>query len=79
MPRARRGPPGASGFELARALAAAGRPPPVVFITGHADQAAGAPALAAEPEVLLKPFDGSTLLDAVARAIGGSGGAADAS
>jgi FixJ family two-component response regulator len=61
--------PGASGFDLMRALAAAGRPPPVVFITGHADQADGAPALADEPEVLLKPFDGSALLDAVARAV----------
>jgi FixJ family two-component response regulator len=61
--------PGASGLDLARSLAAAGCPPPVVFITGHADQAAAARALAHDAaDVLLKPFDGQALVDAVSRA-----------
>jgi FixJ family two-component response regulator len=61
--------PGASGLDLMRSLAAAGCPPPVVFITGHADQAVAARALADDAaDVLVKPFDGQSLVDAVSRA-----------
>jgi FixJ family two-component response regulator len=61
--------PGASGPDLMRSLAAAGCPPPVVFITGHADQAGAALALVGDAaDVLVKPFDGQALVDAVARA-----------
>jgi FixJ family two-component response regulator len=61
--------PGASGLDLMRSLAGAGCPPPVVFITGHADQADAARALADDAaEVLVKPFDGQALVDAVSRA-----------
>jgi FixJ family two-component response regulator len=61
--------PGASGLDLMRSLAAAGCPPPIVFITGHADQASAARALAGDAaDVLLKPFDGQALVDAVSRA-----------
>jgi FixJ family two-component response regulator len=61
--------PRATGLDLARSLAAAGCPPPMVFITGHTDQAVAARALAHDAsDVLLKPFDGQALVDAVSRA-----------
>jgi FixJ family two-component response regulator len=60
--------PGASGPELVRLLAIGGCSLPVVFITGHADRAAAGAPPADAAAVLLKPFDGQALLDAVDRA-----------
>jgi FixJ family two-component response regulator len=66
--------PGMSGFQLQEHLAASGVPIPIVFITAYDDvstrervQRAGAVAY------LRKPFDQSTLIEAITRAIGQNG------
>jgi FixJ family two-component response regulator len=65
--------PGVSGLELYEALAASGRAPPVVFITGHGDSHKVDLAMKAGPvELLSKPFEEEALLGAVERAIGTS-------
>jgi FixJ family two-component response regulator len=66
--------PGRSGFELRRELVrTAARQPPVIFVTGHDEPAARAQAVALGAAAYLrKPFAGRTLVEAVARAVGGS-------
>ena len=66
--------PGRSGFELRRELVrTAARQPPVIFVTGHDEPAARAQAVALGAAAYLrKPFTGRTLVEAVARAVGGS-------
>jgi FixJ family two-component response regulator len=61
--------PGASGFELRARLAAAGRIPPVIFITAHDTEAARAEARAAGAAYLAKPFAGRVLVEAVSAAM----------
>jgi FixJ family two-component response regulator len=62
--------PGQTGFDLQDALRAAGRTEPVVFMTGHGDQAMAARALAAGAVAMLaKPFEDGPLLEAVERAL----------
>jgi len=61
--------PGASGLDLQRALLAAGCCPPIVFVTGDIDQATRDEVLGnGAADVLLKPVDAATLLEAVSRA-----------
>jgi FixJ family two-component response regulator len=66
--------PGLSGFELRRELVRSGSPqPPVIFITGHDEPAAREQAEALGASAYLpKPFAGRALVDAVARAVGGT-------
>ncbi len=64
--------PEMNGAELCEELARSGRHLPVIFITGGDDAATKAltqhvPAIA----VLFKPFEGSLLLRAISRALGG--------
>lgn len=61
---------GMTGFELQDVLAAAGHPPPVVFITAHDELSARELTRRAGPGGFLrKPFDDEALLAAVRRAI----------
>jgi FixJ family two-component response regulator len=59
-----------SGLEFQRQIAGAGRTPPIVFITAHADEEARAEAMAlGAVDVLYKPLRQVALLDAVRRAL----------
>ena len=61
--------PGMTGFDLQEALRAAGRSEPIIFVTGHGDQAMAARALSAGAIAMLsKPFDEDPLREAIARA-----------
>jgi FixJ family two-component response regulator len=63
--------PGLSGLELHERLKAAGRAPPVVFITAYEDEPARRQALAGGAVAFLpKPFEEEALLEAVRRALG---------
>lgn len=62
--------PGLNGFELQRQLITRPRRIPIVFISAHEDPIVRANALRAGAIAYLKkPFDNSTLLDAVHRAV----------
>jgi FixJ family two-component response regulator len=62
--------PAMSGLEFQRQMAGAGRTPPIVFITAHADEEARAEAIAlGAVDVLYKPLRQAVLLDAVRRAL----------
>src|SRR5262245_28000534 len=57
--------PGLSGLELQRALAESGEHIPVIFVTAHADVPLTVRAMKEGAlELLTKPFDDQTLLDA---------------
>lgn len=63
--------PGMDGFALHQALAARGVRLAVVFVSGHADEAMAARALAAGAAALLqKPVDGDMLLCLIERMLG---------
>ena len=63
--------PGMNGLELQQRLIASSRPMPVVFVSAHDEAVARANALRAGAIAFLKkPFDNSTLLDALHRSIG---------
>jgi len=67
--------PGMSGLELEQQLVRSGNPVPVIFITAHDEPAVREQALAlGAVGYLVKPFDGRLLIDALARALGRSGG-----
>ncbi|MGB7754893.1 MAG: response regulator [Salinisphaera sp.] len=62
--------PGISGLDLCRTLLAGGACPPCILITGH--DTPGLRDLATRAgarDYLLKPFTGTTLLDAIGRAV----------
>lgn len=62
--------PGMSGLELQQRLIKAGHRIPIVFVSAHGDSVLRAHALRAGAiEFLKKPFDDSTLLDALERAV----------
>lgn len=62
--------PGMNGLELQQFLAARQPPVPVIMITAHDDPTSRASAIAAGAAAFLqKPFDDSTLLQAVADAL----------
>ena len=62
--------PGLSGLDLQRALAAAGTPIPIIFVTGHGDVPMSVQAMkAGAVEFLTKPFRDQQLLDAIGQAI----------
>jgi FixJ family two-component response regulator len=62
--------PGLNGLQLQNALAFADRPLPIVFISGHGDVPTSVSAMkAGAVDFLSKPFDESTLLDAIERAL----------
>ena len=62
--------PGLSGLELQQRLAAAGRPLPIIFITGHGDIPMSVRAMkAGAVEFLTKPFRDQELLDAIQQAL----------
>src|SRR5262249_13920382 len=62
--------PGMSGLELQRIIAGTSHDRPVVFVTGHGDEALRREAMArGAVDVLFKPLDGDVLLDAIARAL----------
>jgi FixJ family two-component response regulator len=62
--------PGLNGFDLQRRLITRPRPMPIVFISAHEDAVMRANALGAGAIAYLKkPFDDTTLLDALHRAI----------
>ncbi|HEX3536700.1 MAG TPA: response regulator transcription factor [Stellaceae bacterium] len=62
--------PGRSGLDLQRDLAEAGRPLPIIFMTGHGDIPMTVRAMkAGAVEFLTKPFRDQDLLDAVAVAL----------
>jgi FixJ family two-component response regulator len=62
--------PGLSGLELQRALAAAERAWPIIFITGHGDIPMTVQAMkAGAVEFLPKPFREQELLEAIAQAL----------
>jgi FixJ family two-component response regulator len=62
--------PGMNGFDLQRRLIARPRPMPIVFVSAHADAVVRANALRAGAIAFLeKPFDDSTLLDALDRSM----------
>jgi FixJ family two-component response regulator len=61
---------GMSGFDLQKHLAETGSPPPIIFMTGHEEPET--PELARRAgcvAFLRKPFVGSSLLDAIRRAV----------
>jgi FixJ family two-component response regulator len=62
--------PGPSGMDLQQMLKAEGNDLPIIFVTAHADVALTVRAMkAGAMEVLTKPFDDQTLLDAVYQAL----------
>jgi len=62
--------PEQSGFDLHAALAARGRPLPVIFITGHGDIPMAVRAMkAGAVDFLTKPFDVEALFHAVRQAL----------
>jgi len=62
--------PGLSGMDLQRQLAAANRPMPIIFITGHGDIPMSVRAMkAGAVEFLTKPFRDQELLDAIQEAL----------
>ncbi len=62
--------PGLNGFDLQRLLVKRFRPMPIVFVSAHGDATVRANTLRAGAVACLeKPFDDSTLLDALGRAI----------
>jgi FixJ family two-component response regulator len=62
--------PGLSGLDLQRELVSAGRPIPIVFVTGHGDIPTSVQAMkAGAMEFLVKPFRDQQLLDAIQLAI----------
>jgi FixJ family two-component response regulator len=62
--------PGLSGLDLQRELVSAGRPIPIVFVTGHGDIPTSVQAMkAGAVEFLVKPFRDQQLLDAIQLAI----------
>lgn len=62
--------PGMNGLELHRRIAGTARDVPVVFITGHGDEALRQQAIAGGAvDVLFKPVDGDVLLQAIERAL----------
>jgi FixJ family two-component response regulator len=62
--------PGPSGLDLQRLLKAAGHEIPIIFVTAHADVPLTVRAMKAGAiEVLTKPFDDQSLLDAVQQAL----------
>ena len=63
-----------TGPELRHKLFELGHRLPIVFITAHAEEVAQASAAEKRVDVLHKPFDGQTLLDAIQRAIKRSAG-----
>ena len=66
--------PGPSGLDLQRVLTATGHEIPVIFVTAHADVPLTVKAMKAGAlEVLTKPFDDQSLLDAVHQALGRAG------
>jgi FixJ family two-component response regulator len=63
--------PGLSGLELQRHLISSHCRPPIIFITGHPDEALRAKALdAGAVDFLPKPVDEERLLDGIRRALG---------
>jgi FixJ family two-component response regulator len=61
--------PGLNGFDLQQRLITRHRPMPIVFVSGHEDAVMRANALRAGAIAFLqKPFDDTTLLDALDRA-----------
>jgi FixJ family two-component response regulator len=62
--------PTMSGFELQSAIAGTSRALPVVFITGHGDEAVRSQALeAGAVDVLFKPIDEEELVSAIEKAL----------
>jgi FixJ family two-component response regulator len=62
--------PGLTGLRLQEALVGAGRPIPIVFITGHGDIPMSVQAMkAGAVDFLTKPFVVATLVEAVERAV----------
>ena len=62
--------PGMSGLDLQRRIIARPRPMPIVFVSAHADDVTRTNALRAGAIAFLnKPFDDSTLLDALERSV----------
>ena len=62
--------PTMSGFELRSAIAGTSRALPVVFITGHGDEAVRSQALeAGAVDVLFKPIDEEELVSAIEKAL----------
>src|SRR5262249_7547927 len=62
--------PGLDGLELQHALAASGRPRPIVFVSGHGDVSTSVRAMkAGAVDFLTKPVNEDDLLNAVGRAI----------
>ena len=62
--------PGPSGLDLQSALREAGRPLPIVFITGHASVSTSVRAMkGGAVDFLQKPFNDQELLDCIQRAI----------
>ena len=62
--------PTMSGFELQSAIAGTSRALPVVFITGHGDDAVRSQALeAGAVDVLFKPIDEEELVSAIEKAL----------
>ena len=62
--------PGLTGLDLQEALVGAGRPIPIVFITGHGDISMSVRAMkAGAVDFLTKPFDVASLLAAIRRAV----------
>jgi FixJ family two-component response regulator len=62
--------PDLNGLDLQKALAAADRPLPIIFITGHGDIPTSVRAMkAGATDFLAKPFDQKDLLAAIGRAL----------
>ncbi len=62
--------PTMSGFELQSAIAGTSRALPIVFITGHGDEAVRSQALeAGAVDVLFKPIDEEELVSAIEKAL----------
>ena len=66
---------GPSGLDLQRALTEAGRPIPIIFITGHGDVPTSVRAMkGGAVDFLQKPFNDQELLDCIQRALAKSRG-----